>query len=485
MLDLSAFFDDARLSRPLRKRLRWTLLRLAHDPAASLPKALGVAGYKGLLRALTNGGLEDVSLHDLGYAATRRLLVGGELVLSLEDTTELCFGGSTGRKGLPRLNTHTTGFLLHTSLLVRPGPVPQVLGVGDLLPVLRSDRPKAKQTAAQRYLSPDKESLRWQATVERVEARFGGHATLVHVRDREGDDYAQLSAMQTQGQRFIQRQRQPRCVQEADHGARGRRKTDELFVGLEGHIEREVTLASRAQGRRDPRPPSWKRLHPARVARLATLRVVAQRIELRRPRYVPAHRPDRLAVNVVRVWEPNPPLGHEAIEWYLETTEPIDTLEQVLFVVDGYRARWLVEEFFKALKTGCTFETLQAETTERLIELLGLYAPVAANLLALRTLAQHVPDAPAETVLSPAQLQALGTARNFGTMTARHAPTPPTSAEEALHLVAKLGGHLGKRGAAGWQVLMRGMLTLHERTVGYSAREGFAFAHASKKTVPS
>ena len=35
------------------------------------------------------------------------------------------------------------------------------------------------------------------------------------------------------------------------------------------------------------------------------------------------------------------------------TTEPIDTVEQVLRIVDWYRARWVIEEFFKALKTGC------------------------------------------------------------------------------------------------------------------------------------
>jgi IS4 transposase len=38
------------------------------------------------------------------------------------------------------------------------------------------------------------------------------------------------------------------------------------------------------------------------------------------------------------------------------TTEAVETAEQVAAVVDAYRARWLIEEFFKALKTGCGFE---------------------------------------------------------------------------------------------------------------------------------
>jgi hypothetical protein len=41
------------------------------------------------------------------------------------------------------------------------------------------------------------------------------------------------------------------------------------------------------------------------------------------------------------------------------TTEPIDTPEQILAVVDGYRHRWKIEELFKALKTGCAYEKRQ------------------------------------------------------------------------------------------------------------------------------
>jgi hypothetical protein len=263
------------------------------------------------------------------------------------------------------------------------------------------------------------------------------------------------------------------------------RKTDEAVRLLEGRAEREVPLSDRAQGRKDTRPPERKKLHPARAARLATLHFAGQRVELQRSKHVPDHWPETLSVNVVRVWEPEPPEGEEPIEWFLETTEPINTLEQLLFVVDSYRARWLIEEFFKALKTGCTVEKLQSEMPERLLELIGLYAPIAVNLLALRTLAQHAPEAPAEQVMTKVQLQLLGEARNHGLMKPRHAPTPPRTAEEALWLVARLGGHLGKRGEAGWQVLMRGMLTLHEQAVGFVLGTTFVGPLASTKTVLS
>jgi len=42
--------------------------------------------------------------------------------------------------------------------------------------------------------------------------------------------------------------------------------------------------------------------------------------------------------------------------WSLITTEPIDIRAQIEFNVDAYRIRCGIEDFFKALKTGCQFE---------------------------------------------------------------------------------------------------------------------------------
>lgn len=62
--------------------------------------------------------------------------------------------------------------------------------------------------------------------------------------------------------------------------------------------------------------------------------------------------PERLAVNVVEVLEVHPPEGEEAVRWLLMTDQPVETDEEVWQVVDRYRARWMIEESFKALKTG-------------------------------------------------------------------------------------------------------------------------------------
>ena len=67
------------------------------------------------------------------------------------------------------------------------------------------------------------------------------------------------------------------------------------------------------------------------------------------------------------------------MEWVLWTSEPVETAEQVAQVVDGYRTRWLIEEYFKALKTGCAFEERQLRSIRTLTNALGLRHPLPTD----------------------------------------------------------------------------------------------------------
>jgi hypothetical protein len=131
----------------------------------------------------------------------------------------------------------------------------------------------------------------------------------------------------------------------------------------------------------------------------------------------------------------------------LVTNEPIDTAEQVAAVVDAYRARWVIEEFFKALKTGCQIEKRQMESYEALLIALALFLPIAVRLLALRDAARTEPDA-ACVALTATQLQLL---RACGRRTMSETP----SNKQVLLALAALGGHLRSNGPPGWIVLGR------------------------------
>ena len=102
-------------------------------------------------------------------------------------------------------------------------------------------------------------------------------------------------------------------------------------------------------------------------------------------------RGEPFATNIVRLWELNPPRGEEPIDWLLMTSDPISTAEELATVVDYHRGRWMIEEYFKSLKSGCIFEKRQLESLHTLTVALGACIPIAWRLLLVRAVARGAP----------------------------------------------------------------------------------------------
>jgi len=230
----------------------------------------------------------------------------------------------------------------------------------------------------------------------------------------------------------------------------GRREKISAVLGRSAVLaERQVRL-SRRVGRAGVKT---RKIHPPREQRTARLAISAEPIELPRTEYVSTALPARLRLNVVRVAEVDAPADAKPVEWVLLTNQPIQTPDQVLAVVDDYRARWMIEEYFKALKSGCLIEERQLEDIHNLLNALATLIPVAWQLLRLRYIARSTPEAAATDVLTPTQLQVLRT------VTDRPLGRNPT-AGEAMLAVARLGGHLVHNGDPGWQSLGHGLQQL-------------------------
>ncbi len=189
--------------------------------------------------------------------------------------------------------------------------------------------------------------------------------------------------------------------------------------------------------------------HPYRKARQAVLRVSASAVAVRRPEQLRTGAPETLRLNVVRVQEMNAPRGVDPVEWRLVTSLPIDTPEDVAVVVDGYRARWVIEEYFRALKQGCAYEKRQLESKHALLNALAVFTPVAWQLLALRQLSRDTPHVPADRLLSPLKIKLL---QRHPDIKLVQKPT----VRQAMFAIAALGGHIKNNGDPGWMVLGRG-----------------------------
>ncbi len=73
----------------------------------------------------------------------------------------------------------------------------------------------------------------------------------------------------------------------------------------------------------------------------------------------------------VHVVETAPPGGEAPAEWRLLTTLDVRTAKDAAETVGFHLQRWRIEDFFRALKSGCRTELLLFRTAVRLVAHLG------------------------------------------------------------------------------------------------------------------
>ena len=197
------------------------------------------------------------------------------------------------------------------------------------------------------------------------------------------------------------------------------------------------------------------RSRPGQAARTAMIRVSATRVTLPRPvhhsRYVKTCGLTQVETNVVIAQEVDAPAGVKPICWVLLTSLPVTTFEDAWQVIDDYEHRWLIEEYHKVLKTGCSIERHALRTADRLEALIGLISVVGVRLLQMKTFAKQEPDAKACNRVPAMWLKALKKLRP-------RLQTANLTVYQFFREMAKLGGFLGRKhdGEPGWQTIWRG-----------------------------
>jgi hypothetical protein len=432
-----ADFGDRRLSR----RLIGIAEQLASGPDASFPIAAGGdAALEATYRFLNNQAVSpELILAPHIQATAKRVREAGTAIVA-HDTTEFEFSGE--RSELGWLDRRRKGFLAHFALAMSADGSRRPLGVLGLSTIFRDREPKERSSRRQRRFAPNSEERRWANLVEKVESTLGRQASMIHVMDCEADNYRLFAQLVAEQWRFVVRMTFDRRVSTESGEPM---KVSDTFRGAAVVLSREVPIAAR----KSANGSNQRRAHPPRSARVATLSVTAQRITLLRPDWAGNDCPPELEAHIVRVWEEAPPDGTQPIEWRLLTTEPIRTKKDVARIVDIYRTRWVIEEYFKALKTGCALERRQLENKRAILNALAVFAPIAWQLLLLRSLSRTAPDEPSPTVLTRLRLALL---ERHPKLNLRSGAT----VREAMLAVAQLGGHIKNNGDPGWLVLGRG-----------------------------
>jgi hypothetical protein len=362
-----ADLGDARLVR----RAVGLAEALTRAPSLSLPKVWATpaeleAGYSFLRKPRTG----FLRLMEAVQQATREQALAARRVLVLHDTTDVaCPAAQADEVGF--LQTGKAGFYAHHSLCVdATAALPLGIIWSELWGRPQRTQGRARSRAGSEFAKLEvRESDRWLEGVTEAHLWLEGCEQVVHVMDREADSYRLFQSMLALKADFVVRLRHDRRVEDG-HLA-------EVLAQAPIQLRRTVHVNARP-GKSMPRYT-----HKARESREAELVVRCSKATFQPPSYMRDAEPAEL--NVIQILEEHPPLGEEPISWVLVTTLPIHTRAQIEQVIDIYRARWLIEEFHKALKNGCMLEKRQLESFESITTLLALSYPVASELLRVRT----------------------------------------------------------------------------------------------------
>jgi Transposase DDE domain len=376
----------------------------------------------------------------------------GRHVLAIQDTSEINFTTTAERRrGLGETakgNVH--GLLLHPMLAVDADN-------GTCLGLLSGQiwTRKGRRTVShdRRELS-DKESQRWIATALEAKPLLAKAAMVTALGDRESDIFALYASAAEQHFHVIARSMHDRKL--ADDS--GLYATSEVMAVVD---QRAIVLSARAQ----------------RAERVVPLELRFDAVNLARPQSkFLRHLPESLPLTLVDVREVDPEAGTEPLHWRLLTTHSVTDAEQAWRIVDWYKQRWLIEQFFRVLKTqGFRLEDSQVATADRLLKLVAIAAKAAVITIQLLQARDGRGQQPIHLAFNTNEVAAL-TALNqrIEAKSKRLSnPHPPDRLAWAAWIIGRLGGWDGYPSSKppGPITMKHGLEYFHAVATGWSLRD--------------
>jgi len=420
-------------------RLIHTAELILNNPAASIAALNGQwKDSKAAYKLFANANVTFEAVLKTHCENTKRA-IRGKHSLILCDTSETIFGknreidgaGDLGRGGGP-------GFLLHPGLAV-DADTGEIQGLAGAIVRDRQRAPK-NETASQRKNRP-RESGIWGDLFDDI-GTPDENTRYTAVCDRGVDSYENLCHAKANRQDYVVRVCQRQRTITTPEGEK---------MALKEYMQQQEIVGTYELSLRSRKSNKGKKSK----ARTAKMEVRIAKVILTAPvhksKYEKECGIDRIETWAVWVREVDCPKGEVPLDWMLYTSHEVTSFEQAIQIIEWYEERWLIEEFFKALKTGCRMEQRQLRSAEGLKALCGVLCVTACQLLQMKRVALAHPDRPAEEVVPPLLVAMLRVAVNSQE---RHVKT----AYGFYHTLARLGGFLGRRsdGNPGWQTIWKG-----------------------------
>jgi len=389
---------------------------------------------------------------------TVRRMQAQKTVLCVQDGSDLDFTNLAKCKDLGVIGSNQTGaksrgLHLHSTLAIAPNGLP----LGVLRSTCAAPEGKSPEDKRPSYAVPieEKKTFVWiehHRNMVELAAQMP-NTRLIDVCDREADFF----------EMFDEQRNNPRVdlLVRAKHDRNIVGEPAKLFETLRQEpVQSRVRVHVPRQSARPKR--SKQKARPKRPGRTAQMSVRYKRIQLRPAHYNTDKEP--IDIWVIHALEEDQPQNTKPIEWFLLTTVEITSAEDAEQCLRWYCLRWRIEDWHRVLKSGCRIEDIAHETAERLRRAIAINLVIAWRIMLMTLLGRETPDLDADVMFSDIEL------RTLRAYAKKKRIEPPTRVGEAVKLVAKIGGYLGRKNdpPPGHQILWQGYLEFQFMCAGFA-----------------
>jgi len=403
---------------------------LLQNPASSLPKAsLSWGDLKAAYRLLNEDDISHKTLQEQHWIQVADLANDQQgPVLFIQDGSVLDYSSHEATSGLGPIGNHEgKGINLHSCLAVSVASrIPTILGLAYQTVWVREEKSQYKtETRSQRRKRFTEADLwsNWLPTIKKQQNKLR-----VLVGDRGNDIFKFVETCKRTGWDCLYRACQNRSI----------------HVNGEKHYLMPWIRSVNAKGVKN----HVLRSRDGKPARNIELKISWEEIEIQPPK-IDKSTKNQATVWCVRCWN-----EIENLEWILITTLPVLEIQSAIEKADWYAYRWIIEEYHKCLKTGCSIEKRHLQSAQGLMALVGILGIIATKLLELRSISREAGDVSVKGRVPSVFVHIL--TRKFSLKESH------LTMKSFWRHVARLGGFIGRKsdGDPGWQTLWGGWLRL-------------------------
>ena len=422
-------FETINLADPrLHKRFIKVASELSARPSDSIHSASADwAATKAAYRLFDNPNLNSDKILEPHFLSTANRCSNRQKIIIAQDTTYIDFSKHKKTKGLGlsfKSNGHDIkGLCMHSGLAMTENGLPLGLLYNKIWTRKKNHISENKRTGLPIQL---KESYRWIESLKKAK-EYLNKQQIVVVSDREGDIHECFESAYEYGVDVVIRSQHDRLLDEE-------LKISELLstVSVKGH-------------------------HSVVIPGNGSRKEVKSKLEVRYARIELSARPNNQKTQQnkgrsnVEVYVVDASDIQNNLHWRILTTLPVQDLQEAKEVLNYYKLRWGVEQYFKVLKTGCTIEDCRLGEAGKLVKYIAVMSVVAWRLYWMSFVSRQDPNISCENFLMESEWKSAWWLLHRikvkeGKMSKSDMPKSPPTLREAIHWIAGNGGFLRRKG---------------------------------------